>query len=185
MLDGFVIRRHIKISQQFDSGAIDVISADTASNIELNIRQDSHADFTQWFHFRLQGARDEDCTIRFLNAGKATYPKGFEGYQVAASYDSENWFRVPTAFDGTVMTVNHMPEFDSVYYAYFQPYSWERHLDLIAQAAPDMRVTQLGSSLQGRDIDKLSWGSGTQQVWIIARQHPGESMTEWLIEVLV
>ncbi|HEX8886028.1 MAG TPA: M14-type cytosolic carboxypeptidase, partial [Noviherbaspirillum sp.] len=72
----------IKISQHFDSGAIEVVNADNPRKIDLNLRKDSHADIHQWFHFRLQGARGQACTIRFLNAGQATYPKGFEGYQV-------------------------------------------------------------------------------------------------------
>lgn len=88
----------IKISQNFDSGAIDVVSATSAGAIDLNLRKDSHADIHQWFHFRLQGARGEACTMRFLNAGEATYPAGYEDYQAVASYDSENWFRVPTSF---------------------------------------------------------------------------------------
>jgi murein tripeptide amidase MpaA len=96
----------IKISQQFDSGSIEVVQAADPRQIDLNLRSDSHADIRQWFHFRLQGARGQACTMRFLNAGQATYAKGYEGYQVAASYDTENWFRVPTTFDGQVMTVN-------------------------------------------------------------------------------
>ena len=190
----------IKISCQFDSGAIDVTQTSQtthAANIELNIRADSHApDIAQWFHFRLQGARDIDCTIRFLNAGKAMYPDGFEGYQVAASYDTENWFRVPTSFDGTVMTVNHMPEFDSVYYAYFEPYSWDRHLRLLGEVAESaaVRVVDIGSTVEGRDMNMVVVGgedfdaddadsrAKKQKIWIIARQHPGETMAEWFVE---
>ena len=191
----------LKISHQFDSGAIDVIQATDASNIELNIRADSHAsDIAQWFHFRLQGARDVECTIRFLNAGKAMYPDGFEGYQVVASYDTENWFRVPTSFDGAVMTVNHMPEFDSVYYAYFEPYSWDRHLRLLGEVAdhPHVRVLDIGSTVDGRDMNMVVVGSSEiddignietddakQKIWIIARQHPGEAMAEWFVEGLL
>ena len=52
----------IKISSQFDAGAIDVVSATSAGAIDLNIRKDSHADITQWFYFRLQGAQGEACT---------------------------------------------------------------------------------------------------------------------------
>jgi murein tripeptide amidase MpaA len=99
----------IKISQQFDSGAIDVVQADSANQIDLNLRKDSHADIHQWFHFRLQGARGQACTIRFLNAGQATYAEGLRGLPGRASYDTENWFRVPTTFDGQVMTVSHTP----------------------------------------------------------------------------
>ena len=49
----------IKISSQFDAGAIEIVNATSASAIDLNIRKDSHADITQWFYFRLQGAQAE------------------------------------------------------------------------------------------------------------------------------
>ena len=179
----------IKISQNFDSGSINVVRADSADAIDLNIRKDSHADIHQWFHFRLQGARDQACTMRFLNAGQATYAKGFEDYQVVASYDTENWFRVPTWFDGDVMTVLHTPELDSVYYAYFEPYSWDRHLGLLGEVAenPLARVLDLGSSIDGRDINLVLIGNpaAEKKIWFIARQHPGETMAEWFIEGLI
>ena len=63
----------IKISQTFDSGAIEVVNASNPKQIDLNLRKDSHADIHQWFHFRLQGARGQACTIRFLNAGQAAF----------------------------------------------------------------------------------------------------------------
>ena len=179
----------IKISQVFDSGSIEVVSAASAARIDLNLRSDSHADIHQWFHFRLQGARAHACTIRFLNAGQATYPRGFEGYQVAASYDTENWFRVPTSFDGQVMTVQHTPELDSIYYAYFEPYSWERHLRLLGEIAenPLARVCDIGSTVEGRDMNLVVIGdeSRDKKIWVIARQHPGETMAEWFVEGMI
>jgi murein tripeptide amidase MpaA len=51
-----------------------------------------------------------------------------------ASYDRINWFRVPAQYDGQVMTVEHVPLANSVYYAYFEPYSHEQHLNLLGQA---------------------------------------------------
>ena len=92
----------IKISSQFDAGAIEVVNATSANAIDLNIRKDSHADIIQWFYFRLQGAQGQACTIRLLNAGKAAYPAGWENYQAMASYDRVNWFRVPTSFEDGV-----------------------------------------------------------------------------------
>ncbi len=179
----------IKISQLFDAGAIDVLRADSPQTIEVNIRKDSHADLAQWFYFRVQGARGEACTIRFMNAGQAIYPGGWENYQAVASYDRETWFRVPTAYDGRVMTVTHTPLHDSVYYAYFEPYSWERHLRLLGRAAvsPLARVLDLGNTVDGRDLNLVVAGdpSAQKKIWIIARQHPGESMAEWFIEGLV
>ena len=176
----------IKISTMFDAGSIDVVNAEHPSRIDLNLRADSHADIHQWFHFRLQGARDQAVTMRFLNAGQATYPKGFEDYQAVASYDLDNWFRVPTTFDGQVMTIEHTPETDSVYYAYFEPYSWERHLRLLGEVAenPIARVVDLGSTVEGRDMNLVVIGNpqAEKKIWVIARQHPGESMAEWFVE---
>ncbi|HEY0062159.1 MAG TPA: M14-type cytosolic carboxypeptidase, partial [Telluria sp.] len=176
----------IKISSQFDAGAIEVVRATSADAIDLNIRKDSHADITQWFYFRLQGAQGEACTIRFLNAGKAAYPDGWNDYQAMASYDRVNWFRVPTIFDGEVMTISHTPGMDSVYYAYFEPYSWERHLELLdrAQMSEHVRMLDLGSTVDGRDINALVIGdpAAAKKVWVIARQHPGETMAEWFVE---
>jgi murein tripeptide amidase MpaA len=177
----------LKISSQFDAGAIDVVSATSANAIDLNIRKDSNADIVQWFYFRLQGGQGEPCTIRLLNAGHSAYPKGWEDYQAMASYDRVDWFRVPTSFDGSVLTIQHTPGMDSVYYAYFEPYSWERHLELLdrAQMSEHVRMLDLGSTVDGRDLNMLVIGEPSpekKKVWVIARQHPGETMAEWFVE---
>ena len=179
----------IKISHQFDAGAIDVLRAEDPSAIELNIRKDSHADIVQWFYFRVQGAQATPLNMRFLNAGTSAYPDGWIDYQAVASYDRETWFRVPTSYDGKVMTIEHTPEYDSVYYAYFEPYSWERHLALLdnAQLSPLVKLVDLGSTVEGRDLNMLVVGDpdSEKKVWVIARQHPGETMAEWFVEGMV
>lgn len=176
----------IKISSQFDGGAIDIVSATSANAIDLNIRKDSHADITQWFYFRLQGAQSEPCTIRLLNAGQSAYPEGWEDYRACASYDRLSWFRVPTTFDGEVLTIEHTPAMDSVYYAYFEPYSFERHLELLdrAQMSESVRMVDLGNTVDGRDLNMLVIGdpAAPKKIWVIARQHPGETMAEWFVE---
>jgi murein tripeptide amidase MpaA len=70
----------IKISDRFDAGAIEVVDINPDGSIDLRLRKDSQADFSQWFYFRLQGARDQACTMRLLNAGQATYPDGWTDY---------------------------------------------------------------------------------------------------------
>jgi murein tripeptide amidase MpaA len=177
----------LKISSGFDSGAIETRSCARADDIQLDIRADSHAEFRQWFHFRLQGAAGQQCRMRLLNAGACTYVDGWRGYRAVASYDRREWFRVPTRFDGTEMVIEHTPDRDSIYYAYFEPYSWERHLDLLGTVArsPRVRVRDLGSSVEGRDMSLVSVGTagaGKRPLWIIARQHPGETMAEWFVE---
>ena len=87
------------------------------------------------------------------------------------------------------MTISHTPQFDSVYYAYFEPYSWERHLELLGrvQASASARVDDIGSSVEGRDLNMIVIGDWRAQrkIWVIARQHPGESMAEWFAEGMV
>ena len=181
------------ISCTFDSGAIEVVSSSavgSSGDFTLRIRKDSHADFRQWFHFRLSDARGMACTLRFENAGACTYPEGWKDYRAVASYDREHWFRVPTRYDGTVMTVEHTPERDVVWYAYFEPYSQERHQALMGRVgdSPLARVERLGASVEGRDIDLVTIGgpgAAKKKIWIIARQHPGESMAEWFVEGLI
>ena len=186
----------IRISSQFDSGAIEIVHLASEADVEridLRIRRDSHQDFTQWFHFRLQGARERACTIRLLNAGECTYPSGWEGYSIVASYDRTDWFRMPTTYRDGVLSVDVVPERDSLWFAYFEPYDWERHLSLLgrASASPRVRIVWLGSTADGRDFDCVDIAeaprssAAKRQVWIIARQHPGESMAEWFVEGLI
>ena len=45
--------------------------------------------------------------------------------------------------------------------------------------------TYLGKTVDGRDLDMLQVGTaseGKRALWIIGRQHPGESMAEWWME---
>ncbi len=182
----------LHISSQFDAGAIEVVSLADPQDIQLHIRRDNASEFSQWFYFCLHGAADTPVRLRFLNAGKSAYPKGWDGYRMAYSHDHQNWLRTDTQFDGEVMTVNFTPESHSVYFAYFEPYSHERHLDLLGSAANSEHVTQerLGSTLDGREMTLLQIThthsvtplAQQKKIWLIARQHPGESMAEWFAE---
>ena len=179
-----------KISSNFDAGAISVIDSADSQNIRLALRGDNAASFSQWFYFRLQGAAYQPCRIRIENAGQSSYPEGWEDYQATASYDRSNWFRVPTRYEDGVLTIEHTPLAGSVYYAYFEPYSHEQHLNLLgdAQGSGLCQIDDLGSTAQGRDINLLTIGhqaASDLKIWIIARQHPGESMAEWFAEGLL
>lgn len=178
----------LRIGANFDAGSVEIVSADDPRDVRLNLRKDSAAEFRQWFYFRVQGARGKPLRMRFLNAGRSAYPDGWEGYRAVASYDRRRWFRLPgTWYDGHVLTVECVPERDSIYFAYFEPYSHERHLDLLGglESDPRVRVSDLGATVQGRTIDLVTVGEagpGRKNVWVIARQHPGETMAEWFVE---
>ena len=180
----------MRITSNFDSGNIEVVDLSSKSNIQLNIKQDNQSDFYQWFHFKLETTAGEEHTLRILNAKSAAYPEGWEDYNAMASYDRETWFRVPTEYTNGELVINHIPEFDNVFYAYFVPYSYDRHLDLIHQSQLnlDTQLITLGETLDGRDLSVLQIGQPSPEkktIWVTARQHPGESMAEWYVEGLL
>lgn len=180
----------MKITSNFDSGNIDVVSLASTSDIQLNINKDKDSDFYQWFHFKIESTAGEEHKFRILNAGQSAYPDGWLDYQTMASYDRETWFRIDTEYKNGELTFNHIPEFDHVFYAYFVPYSYERHLDLVhkSQLSPDTQLITLGQTIDGRDMSLLQIGQeapGKKKVWITARQHPGESMAQWYVEGLL
>lgn len=175
------------ISSQFDSGNIEVVDISSPDNIRLNIKKDNQSDFYQWFHFRASGLRDQKSRFVIENADGAAYADGWAGYDVCASYDRENWFRIDTVYEDGELSWSITPEQDSLYFAYFAPYSMERHADLIAEvsASPLVQTSVLGHTLDGQDMDLVEVGygpEGRKAIWLIARQHPGETMAEWWME---
>ncbi|UXI03053.1 M14-type cytosolic carboxypeptidase [Photobacterium sp. TY1-4] len=180
----------MKIFSNFESGNINVVTADNANDIQLTIPNDNQSEFYQWFHFRLESQPHTEHQIKLLNLAKSAYPEGWQGYDVVASYDREEWFRIPAEFDGDTLTFKVIPEHHSMYFAYFAPYSYDRHQDLLHQAQlhPECRLETLGSTLDGNDMSLLTIGEPSDEkknVWIIGRQHPGETMAEWFIEGLL
>lgn len=178
------------ITSRFDSGNIEVLDASDPQAVRLEITVDKGGEHYQWFHYRVSDVRGVALCMRITNAAGASYPKGWLGYHACASYDRQRWFRVPTSYADGELRIEHEPEHDAVYYAYFAPYSLERHRDLIARASirPRTQLTVLGQTLDGRDLDMLVIGEAAEKrkrVWIIARQHPGESMAEWFVEGLL
>ena len=177
----------IGINASFDSGNIDVLSIEGAT-VRLAIRKDEASDFYQWFHFRVAAPAGQDLILKITGLAGSAYPNGWAGYRAAFSEDRERWERAETQWDkaeeGGTLTIRHKTAGGPVWFAYFAPYSMERHHDLIAATATCEGVEYrcLGTSLDGQPIDCLELGEGNVQVWLYARQHPGETMAEWWME---
>ncbi|MDT7932992.1 MAG: M14-type cytosolic carboxypeptidase [Sphingomonadaceae bacterium] len=174
----------LHIDSAFDSGNIELLGRGEGGAFDLAIRRDRMSDFYQWFHFRVTGARGVPLELRILNAGGSAYAYGWPNYRARVSDDRRDWVQTDTAYADGVLTIRHTPATDSCWFAYHAPYPIERHHDLIARAAaaPGVQVRTLGRSLDGQAIDAIELGDGGPPVWLIARQHPGESMAEWWME---
>ncbi len=180
----------ITISSNFESGNIKILEINSATDIQLEINKDTNSDFFQWFHFKVQSISGTDHVIRLMNAADAAFTEGWNNYQAVASYDRIHWFRVKTQYQNGELIIKHQPEQNVTFYAYFAPYSYENHLDLIhgIQQSPLCHLEHLGESLDGRDMTLVNVGESAEKkksVWIIARQHPGETMAEWFCEGLL
>ena len=64
---------NLNITAAFDAGNIIVDHATDPTDIRLQIRKDTNSDFLQWFHFRMTGAKNTECTFRLTNAANAAY----------------------------------------------------------------------------------------------------------------
>lgn len=177
----------LSITAAFDSGNI-VVHDITGTTATLSIRKDKDSDFFQWFHFRAAAPAGTDVVLRITGLATSAYPDGWPGYVARMSVDRDEWLCAPTSYDageaGGTLTIRATLDSGIAWFAYFAPYSLERHQDLVAATAMAAGVSHrvLGHSLEGRPIDCLEMGEGEKQVWLYARQHPGESMAEWWME---
>ena len=173
----------LSVSCAFDGGNIHLVAIE-GNRIDLEIRRDNASDFYQWFHFRLSGARGTPVELRILNCADSAYPNGWPGYRACMSEDRNYWERVDSDYADGILTIRATPASNSAWFAYFAPYTMERHHDLIASVAahPGVEHRSLGQTLDGQELDYLKFGSGPLQVWLYARQHPGETMAEWWME---
>jgi len=173
----------ITLHADFDGGNIEVLGGD-GGRFDLAIRPDNASHFYQWFYFRVDGASGQALELRLTNAAGSAYPGGWPGYAARVSPDNAEWSCAETSYADGVLTIRHTPATYSVWFAYFAPFSSERHTALVAHYAklPGVRHDVLGHTLDGRPLDRLRFGSGALQVWLYARQHPGETMAEWWME---
>jgi murein tripeptide amidase MpaA len=182
----------MEIDAGFDGGSI-IVAGDpneATSEVPLLLRPDSEADFRQWFCFRSSGDPGELRAFRIENAGASEYPDGWEDYRVCASYDGESWFRVATRFANGALRFRHRASRRSLTFAAFAPYPLARQRRLVGRAARSdhARVEVIGETVEGRPIPMVTFGRegpSTLHVWMIARQHPGETMASWCAEGVV
>lgn len=179
----------MRITADLDGGNI-IVRSLVDGEAELAIRHDTNAEeFRQWFKFRVDHTLGERCRFT-LDVSDTTYPDAFEDYAVCASYDGESWFRVPTELEDEQLIWELTPEEPRVTFAYFAPYSRERHRALLRQVrrADGAQVSSIGRTVQGRPMQVISIGEpgdDRRVIWVIARQHPGETMAQWFAEGLV
>ena len=199
----------VSVSDAFDGGN-GKLNRSEIINDQLTVYVDMKKDpFTelekkhhsQYFSFRssvkgINGGEAQVVKYVLANAGDASYPSAWEGsttfFSATPSIPSSWRRKLDTSYDASTgelsWTHDHShSSSSSIYFAYFPPYSYERHLNLVAQceAAPSASVESLGQTLDGREMECITLGTGDKTCWIIHRQHPGENMAEFYAEGLL
>jgi len=180
----------MRIDASFDGGNITVINKDSPENIRLHIRKDTLSDHKQWFYFRVSNPQGIACQYFIENAHEASFPEAWDTCTIVASSDRKNWRRITTHYDGKTLSFTDQSSQSIVYYALFAPYSYERHMTLIAQSLEHPQCTLLDTieTANKNQLEVLQISKASPQkksIWIIARQHPAETMSEWFIEGLL
>jgi len=103
------------------------------------------------------------------------------------SEDGQTWLRTETIYADHTLTIRVTPYSDCLYVAYFPLYPLDRVALVTAEAAehPEVQLRPVGATLDGRSLDRLVIGDPSRDLpvlWILARQHPGESMASFWME---
>eukprot|EP00887_Chlorella_sp_A99_P002437 scaffold10.g2437.t1 len=145
----------------------------------------------EWFYFRVSNVQGEQLNVRITNAGQASYPSAWKGYNVCASYDRKHWFRIPTTYSAKegVLSWSCRPRHGAIFFAYFAPYTYEMHQELLAemQGHDEVRLEMLGETLDGHDLDLLRVGTpapGKCSIWVwLVRRELEEVGCDLLVDV--
>lgn len=180
----------IYVSDHFNGGSISVISSQTPDNIQLMINKDNQSCTRQWFYFSVDTKYPQKQIIRLMNASEVSFSQAWDGYKAFASYNNQDWFRVDTKYIDGELRITHNSTAREVYYAYFVPYSLIRDSYVLNRISeyPKTKISFLGKTPQGRDLPLIRIGSDAvdaKKIWVIARQHPGETMSQWVAEGVI
>lgn len=194
--------RPIFFNWAFESGSIGQIDKLGENEFRLHVigQQDSRGRNRQatWHYFRMENVAGRELTLHFsdfrgeYNDAPAQPPVG-ASYRPWFSEDNEHWQHVETMTwdkENVEATITLHPRGNTLWIAHVPPYPQERLLRLLDEVgrSPDARAEVIGRSAGGRDLQLVTITSLAQPdaakktVWFIARQHPWETGTSYVME---
>lgn len=175
------------VDDDFPGGAIRVVRARARGALELALRGDSAADVKQWFAFTVSSEVSREVAI--VDAARSTFESAWSRYRAMTSTDGRRWRRAATELDGEALVIRHTGRAAPTWYAYATPYP-ERRLQRVLRAiasADHVEVHPIGTTVEGRPLPVVAFGDddAARTVWVVARQHPGETPASWAAEGLL
>jgi hypothetical protein len=191
------------INTAFESGSIGKIDKLGDSEFRLHVigQQDSRGRNRQatWYYFRMENVAGRELTLHFTDFLGEYNDVPAKRAPVGASYrpwfseDNEHWQPVDALkWDGAKdeATITLHPKGNTIWVAHVPPYTRTRLLRLLEEVdrSRDARIEVIGKSALGRDLHLVTITNLAQPdtakktVWFIARQHPWEAGTSWVME---
>lgn len=190
----------IRFCSDFESGAIgEVTHLDSATFVMMKGDTVSMHSFTitgsydpknpvdtalapspRWFYFAISGVEGKLLYLNFENT---------DPLRPMYSYDNVTWERLEPC-EAAFRKVSKRFERDTVYLAYYQPYTYSYLQKRLGEWGENswVEVDSVGHSLENRAIwlmhvtDTSVAPEFKKRVWLHARQHPSESPASWLTD---
>ncbi|MDE5730233.1 MAG: hypothetical protein K2H81_01745 [Alistipes sp.] len=165
--------------------SIGVVSLEVRSRVDPADPYDPKAwPNSRWFHFRLQGVKERLLLLRIPNT---------ELERPFYSYDGRSYRRMDAGALIRPQTLLVAAERDTLYFAYFLPYTHERHTTKAEQwsRSPYVVCREIGRSGGGVPLTMLVVTDpevpdvGKRRVWIHSRVHPSEAPAAWHLEAMI
>ncbi len=171
----------IKFSANFESG--NLLSASTTDSINYAVK--SREDIgSRWFYFMISGVKNKFIKVTVSNSDvtRAVY-----------SYDNINFTRFSAAESPAVNVFQKTFENDSVYVAYYAPYTFSYLMKRINKwnESEFVKVDTLGFTPKNLPMQEIILTDFTvpdslkYSVWIHARTHPGETPSSFHFDGIV
>lgn len=149
----------------------------------------------RWYYFRVENSMGREVVLELPNASRSSASQAWGFNQPFVSSDEgATWQRLTdTQYRDGAFRFRFVPRSNSDRVALAPPYEYARALGLVTTAAGNSRVAQadvLARSVQGRAVHRLvvrhpEAPADLPVLWVLARQHPGETGGSWKMEGLL
>lgn len=180
------------ISTNFDAGNIIQKKCESINNVNtytLEIKKDPYPKNTRkkyqnWYYFQVNNVKGKKC--KFIIENLVNIDNDWKGHNVVYTYNHECFYRHPTKFNEkrNYISWEFKPKKNKIWFSYYIPYSRKRVYDLNHKLSKRKNVSKiiLGKSSLNNKIELLRFGKGLKHIFMIARQHPGETIGSWMLE---
>lgn len=177
----FIVYGQVIFEANFDSGNLQSVTTSDSINFFVRVRSDIVG---RWFYFKMKNIRNRFVSVSIQNSD-VTRPM--------YSYDNKNWIRFSETESPQKNVFRKTYTEDSVYVAYYVPYSVEQLLQKVSQLSlnPYVKIDTIGFSEQNRPLIVLTITDFTVPdsqkfyVWAHGRTHPSETPSSYHLDGMI